>query len=127
MDVAPKPKRKPGRPRKESTTERPPGRGGGRLPKQWKDDAIAAGQKSLATARTKEETDLVKRMMKLTKGDGGTAFNAIKFLLIYRHDWEGKRLTVPAEPKPEKLGKKAQAMKDAENAGESTPWADLLH
>lgn len=104
------PKRKPGRPR------------------GVKSKVKQAARNAIAGATSEEEKQLVRRLTKLTKGDGGVAFNAIRFLLLYRHDWETKKQTVPAQPKPEKLGKKEQAMRDAQTAHEDSPeWADLLH
>ena len=111
VNEGPQPKRKRGRPR------------------GVKSKVKQAARNAIAGAKSDEEKLLVRRLLKLTKGDGGTAFNAIKFLLQCRHDWKPTTAIPdqPARSKPEKLGKKAQAMKDAETAHESTPWGDLLN
>lgn len=103
------PKRKPGRPR------------------GVKSKVKQAARNAIAGAKSDEEKRLVRNMFRLSKGDGGTAFNATKFLLVCRHDWKATVADQPPKAKPEKLGKKEQANLDAQDAHESTPWQDLLH
>lgn len=101
---------------------RKPGR-----PRGIKSKVKQAARNAIANAKSDEEKRLVRNMFRLSKGDGGTAFNATKFLLVCRHDWKATVADQPPKAKPEKLGKKEQANLDAQDAHESTPWQDLLH
>ena len=78
----------------------------------------------LNVGAAKVEAQLISNMFRLAGGRDGTALKANMFLLNCRFGW-----TQYAPPPPSKepvLGKKEQAMLDAETAHEGNEWGELL-
>lgn len=69
------------------------------------------------------EAKLAGNLLRLASGTDGTALKAIMFALNCRFGWSAY---VPA-PKPEPIGKKEQADRDAQTAHESSDWGSLLN
>lgn len=84
------------------------------------------------------EANLIGNLVRLSKGEGGTALKATLFALQARFGWtvfapapparrSGEPAEVPIADAPMKpLGKKEQAEMDAQHAHESSEWADLV-
>lgn len=70
------------------------------------------------------EAEMVGNLFRLSKGNDGTALKATIFTLCTRF---GYSQYAPRVIEPEPVGKKQQAIIDAQTAHEDSEWSDLVH
>lgn len=78
----------------------------------------------LRHGEAKVEAQLVGNLLRIASGNSGHALKAIMFALNCRFGWSQY---APPPPTRTPIGKKEQAVIDAEEAHEDSSWGSLLH